>query len=297
MRSCPQVARVEKLIMTWGLARLPTGGSEQVQIIGFDPWKATGPLTDLVSGDILDLKTPRGVVLDESSRRRLGPFQVGDYMEVTGRRVKVVGVSQGIHSLTTSPMLFASYATAQEIPSPVLPGQTVFVLAWLKDGADRAQALATLRRIPDVDVHTRGAFSLKTRLYWTFETGMGLGFLMVTFMGLAIGMVMVGQTLYASTMQHQREFATLKAIGAENRMIYGILVRQAASVALAGYAVGLAATHGVARLYGEATDIWVILPAPIQAAMLVLTVLMCMAASLISIRKVMVLDPMIVFKA
>ena len=50
---------------------------------------------------------------------------------------------------------------------------------------------------------------------------------LTVFLGCLVGVVVVAQTLYTSTMEHIREFGTVKAIGGGNRDIYAILGKQA----------------------------------------------------------------------
>ena len=61
-------------------------------------------------------------------------------------------------------------------------------------------------------------------------------------------MVVVAQTLYTSTMEHIKEFATVKAIGGGNAEIYGIIAKQAAIAAVAGFALGAAMAYGLRPL-------------------------------------------------
>ncbi len=55
--------------------------------------------------------------------------------------------------------------------------------------------------------------------------------IMTVFLGCLVGVVVVAQTLYTSTMEHIKEFATVKAIGGGNAEIYGIIAKQAAIAA------------------------------------------------------------------
>ena len=49
-----------------------------------------------------------------------------------------------------------------------------------------------------------------TRFYWLFTTGAGLAVLLAALLGLVVGVVVVAQTIYATTMDHIREYGTLK---------------------------------------------------------------------------------------
>src|SRR5690606_3496210 len=87
------------------------------------------------------------------------------------------------------------------------------VLVKLVEGADREAVKAELAtRLQGVDVYTAEEFSRRTRFYWMFTTGAGLALLVASFVGLIVGFVVVAQTLYATTIDHLREFGTLRAI-------------------------------------------------------------------------------------
>jgi len=142
---------------------------------------------------------------------------------------------------------------------------------------------------------TTAEFSRLTQFYWMFTTGAGLALLIAALMGLVVGIVVVSQTLYATTVDHLAEFGTLRAIGASSRYIYGVITRQAILSALAGYVLGLAASIGIMRAAQDAGPA-ILLPPELAVGMLALTIAMCVGAALISIRKVTRLDPSMVFK-
>ena len=68
---------------------------------------------------------------------------------------------------------------------------------------------------------------------------------MTVFLGCLVGVVVVAQTLYTSTMEHIKEFATVKAIGGGNAEIYAIIAKQAAIAAVVGFALGSAMAYGL----------------------------------------------------
>ena len=87
-------------------------------------------------------------------------------------------------------------------------------------------------------VYTRREWAERSRRYWVESTGLGLNMVMTVFLGCLVGIVVVAQTLYTSTMEHIKEFGTVKAIGGSNRDIYMILAKQSTIAAVAGFALG-----------------------------------------------------------
>jgi len=115
-------------------------------------------------------------------------------------------------------------------------------------------------------------------------------------LGFIIGLVVVSQTIYATTMDNLEEFATLKAIGAPRRFILRVVLTQALLAGAVGCAVGLLATYPLERL---ATGIvpWVYTPWWLPIIALLPTLLMCVLASIVSIRVALHVDPAKVFRA
>ena len=118
---------------------------------------------------------------------------------------------------------------------------------------------------------------------------------LTVFLGVLVGVVVVALTLYTSTMEHLKEFGTVKAIGGSNADIYRILAEQSVIAAVLGFAVGgalaLAAGPGMAK-----AGLKLIITPDFGVTVLVGTVLLCLAASLVSFRKVAALDPALVFR-
>jgi putative ABC transport system permease protein len=295
VKEVPGVAWADRLILSWANLKKKDGGSENIELIGFNPETGVGGPWSLRQGSIQALKGGRGIIVDESAFPKLGVMRIGDYVEVNEKRVKVVGITNGIRGFTTAPYVFTTYRTAQEL-DPWVSDRTVFILARVAPGYDADAVVRTLRQIRDVDVFRSEAYSWKTRLYWTLETGIGVGFGLTALMAIVVGMVIVSQTVYTATVEHLRDFGTLKAIGATNTQVYGIIVKQALINAALGYVAGLAITLATTRFI-ELTGLTVVIPAELMAAVFVLTVMMCLSASIISVRKALNVDPLVVFRA
>ena len=170
------VLGVKKFILVWSLMKLSGGGSENVEIVGFDPETGIGGPWEMVAGEARDVKYPKGVIVDESSFAKLGKAAVGDDREIYGSRVRVVGICKGAKRITTAPILFTSYKTAQEL-NPWMAGKTVFLLVKIKPGADVGAVQKRLRTVMNLeDVYTQADFAWATKKYWTLSTGIGLGF-------------------------------------------------------------------------------------------------------------------------
>jgi putative ABC transport system permease protein len=133
-------------------------------------------------------------------------------------------------------------------------------------------------------------------MYWIFRTGAGFAIGLSTLLGFVVGTVIVGQTIYSSTIDRLKEFGTLKAIGASNGHLYRLIFAQALIYAGAGYVLGMVASAGVARLARHVGSP-ILVTTALVSGMLLVTVAMCLLASFLSIFRITRLEPAVVFKA
>ncbi len=61
-------------------------------------------------------------------------------------------------------------------------------------------------------------------------------------------MLVVGLIIYTSTIERQREYGVLKAIGARNRILYRVVTIQAGLVAIVGSMIGIGLALAAAQL-------------------------------------------------
>src|SRR5262249_8528837 len=143
---------------------------------------------------------------------------------------------------------------------PNLKGKTAYMLIKVAPGADVATVADDVRRaLPHNDVYTKAAWAKRTRDYWIVNTGLGFNMFLTVFLGCLAGVVVVAQPLYTSTMEHLKEFGTVKAIGGSNRDIYKMLARQATLSAAAGYVLGLIPALSLGPVVAKA-DLKLIIP-------------------------------------
>jgi putative ABC transport system permease protein len=297
VRGLPQIAWARDIILVWGFLKLDDGALEQVEVVGFDPDTGTGGPWAMIRGDLADVKGGRFMILDESAKTRLGSLSVGSIWELNETQVRLVGLSKGVRTFTTAPMVFTSSRLADRFASaPGQPQQTTFIAAKVRNGEPAAEAVATLRQmLPNNDVYTTAGFVWLTVVYWTIQTGMGMALFLTALLGLIVGGAIVGQTVYANTMEHIQEFGTLKAIGATSGDLYRAVYVQAGVSALSGFLLGsillLAAHPGL-----DALGVTMYVSPALFGGVLMALIAICCAASYFSIGVIRNLDPVIVFR-
>lgn len=295
VRGVAGVERADNLLVQFMNIQLPSGAEEGCLVYALEDFGAWNLPWSVGEGDARDLRRGAFMLMDRSAERRFGPFQVGEYREILGRRFKIIGTTRGAASFTTAPIVFMDYRRAQEL-SDVVHGRTSYVLVKTAPGADVQRVAAELRRVaPYNDVYTRDEWARRSRSYWVVSTGLGMNMGLTVFLGVLVGIVVVAQTLYTSAVEHIKEFGTVKAIGGSNWDIYRILGEQAVIAAVVGFALGAAMSFGLRplldRLY---LTMWV--SPGFMALVFAGTLLMCLGAAMLSFRRVAGIDPALVFR-
>jgi putative ABC transport system permease protein len=133
--------------------------------------------------------------------------------------------------------------------------------------------------------------------YYLGHTGIPINFGTTVILAFLVGCAIAGQTFYLFTVENLKQFGTLKAMGMSDRQVVGMILIQALVVAGIGYGLGV----GLATIYGivaqeEMPLLAFFLPWQVLVITGVAVVLIALVSSLLSIRRVIVVEPAIVFQ-
>ena len=287
-------------------ARLEDGNFRTVILFGLDDATLVGAPQEMIAGKIGDLRRPDAVLVDKAGYEYLWPdevdsiktegYKLGKVFEMNDHRCVLVGVCKASAPFTTLPVLYTAYSqTTFYVPRE--RDTMSFVLVKPEDGRDPQEVCRRIEAQTGRMALTRDQFFWKTIAYFLSSTGIPVNFGITIFLGFFVGVAIAGQTFYLFTVENLRQFGSLKAMGLSNVRIVGMILLQALVVGVIGYALGV----GLTAIYFFATNqrtqlaglnmIWEIM-AGTGAAVLFIVVL----ASLVSIRKVLVLEPAVVFR-
>lgn len=331
----PGVERAEALIVRGGIWRHRLGEIAPVRVLGFDPKGQLFAPINITQGSLSALEQPYTVIVDTTNSNSLNVRRIGDIAEVSSLPAKVVGLTHGNRSIASNPFMFTSLESANAYANSgqtanlscklqsgstdlqctntyLNQGQTsnaapkklaasdliTYVLIRAKPGEDLQvlkQKLETV--LPTTRAYTRAELAKKTQAFWQGRTGIGFLLGLGAGVGVIVGVIIVAQILYSSVSDHIKEFGTLKAMGASDWILYGVIVEQALWMSILGYLPGMALCFGVGA-WAFATQGIVILITPVTAiAVFGITILMCVGSAIFAIQKVTRVDPAIVFKA
>ncbi len=259
-----------------------------VYLVGFQPSTGGGPW-ELVSGS----GTPRGdeVVVDRGFAS-IAKIAVGDTISLFGHGLRVVGISAGTNAAGDF-FLFAPLDLAQRVAGT----QTVsYGLVHLDAGAASAQVAATINQIPGLEALPRTTVASNDQATITSSFGQPVEILAIV--ALLAGVLIAGIVLYTATVEHTRDYAVLKALGAGRLVLYGSALLQSVVLSVCGVLLGWGLAAGVAAALNAwypviASNLDLDLVAELAAVIIAVNLL----ASLIPVRHVQRIDPQEVFKA
>jgi putative ABC transport system permease protein len=290
LASQPEVERCEVYLQGFAYWSKPHGGRELCMVIGSRlNAHALGKVKELTPEHCSLLTEPGTCVVDESDLDRLGIKGVGEMAEISGMRVRVVGLTHGLRSLA-GPYVFCSIATAR--PRLRLhPDQITYVLARCHRHEDAPAVVARIRdTYSNVSVFTSSEFSTRSRVHWLTKTKAGFALGYAAALGLLVGMVVTSQTLYAATAASLREFAVLRALGIPRWRMKLMVMAQAFWIGIIGISLAMPCFYGLAQL-AERFNVPVERPWWLLASAASVTLGMALVSGLSALRSLRQVEP------
>jgi putative ABC transport system permease protein len=291
------VERAEKQIVSLGAqSKKPDGSDEGVTLVGSDLDGAMGGAWNVVEGDLKDLEKPDAIFVDKLyAEQKLGVKEIGQVIEINKRRARVAGFTKGIRIFTSQPAVFTSFKNAQSFLN-MREDETLYIVVKAKAGKDLTELKKEIgAKLENVEVLTRPELVFRQGKYWVIGTGAGITVLVAAALAIIVGVIIVAQTIYSATVDHIREYGTLKAMGATNFYLYKIIITQSVVSGLIAYVIGIAVSLVISRISYEGT-LAIIVNWQLILALFVLTIVMCCGSSIVAIRKATTIDPAMVFK-
>ncbi len=285
-------------------ARLANGNFQTCNVIGLDDATLIGGPPEMLEGRLEDLRRSDAVIVDkDGALEKLGvpgpdgkpvPLKVGDTLELNDRRAIVVGIAKTTRTFQSQPVVYTTYSRAMTY-APRERKLLSFILVKARPGQDLSLLTERIRRSTNLEAYTQKGFQKLTYDYFMKNTGIPINFGISVTLGFIVGAAIAGQTFYSFTMENLRQFGVLKAMGASNLTLLRMILLQATLVGAIGYGLGV----GLTSLFGWAMRN-TILAFKFPWQLLVFSglgvMLICIFAALISIRKVIALEPAVVFK-
>ena len=299
-------------------ARLENGVFQSCNVIGLDDATLIGgpplmlPDSAGAKGTLADLRRSEAVIVDEvGATGKLAripldsfgnpisgaapiPLKIGDTLELNDHRAVVVGICQNTRTFQSQPVVYTTYTRALTIAPPQRKLLS-FVLVKAGPGVNAEDLCKKITATTGLGAYTRDQFIWTTVMYFMKYTGIPINFGISVVLVFIVGTAIAGQTFYNFTLDNLKHFGALKAMGAGNGLLLRMIILQALMVGLIGYGIGV----GLASGFGWATrhtELAFRLPWQLLIISAGAVTVICVMSSLVSISKVMRLEPAIVFK-
>jgi putative ABC transport system permease protein len=285
-------------------ARTPEGNFQNCMMVGIDDSTLIGGPGKMLAGKLSDLRRADGIIADIDGAKKFlaqtnpdgtkRPLQVGDVLEINDKRAVVVGISQTNLTFQRQPLLYTTYSRAMAY-SPAERLKLSFILAGIQQGADVQTVKNNITKHTGLEARTKEEFQKMTLNYVMENTGIPINFGTSVLLGFLVGAAIAGQMFFSFTHDNIKQFGALKAMGLSNWRLVKMIMFQGLFVGATGWGLGV----GLAALFGYSTSgsvlafsmVWQILALSAAGVTIIIII-----AALISIRKVVKLEPAIVFK-
>jgi putative ABC transport system permease protein len=299
VRSVPGVEWAVPMFRGQPRAKTLDGKFRVVILLGLDDATLVGAPRKMLLGSADDLRQPDAAIIDEAGYRFFfpaGPLELGKTLEMNDHRVRIVGICNASAPFTNFPVVFTRYSQALNYVGRER-NLLSFVLAQPEPGVSNAELSRRIQSATGLKALTSAQFGWATIVYYLKHTGIPVNFGLTVAVALIVGTVVAGQTFYIFTIENLKQFGALKAIGVSDRRIVGMILLQAIVVGAVGYSIGMgmAATFFALFVHQMATR-GIVLLWQVMAGDAAVVIFIVVVASLMSIRKVLVLEPAVVFR-
>jgi putative ABC transport system permease protein len=305
VRGVPGVAEAYPLVQASATLRGTTPGTDArrssvAAFLGIDDARLIGINPRFVVGQPEDLRQPDAIAIDQLGFSRLWPGEplaVGKTLEVNDRRAVVVAITDALPGFAAPVIVYTRLSQALAY-TPGGRNRLSFVLVREAPGEDPAELARRISAQTGLLALTTPAFQRRSIDFVLANTGIAPSFGVVIALGAVVGILVSGLTFTLFINDNLRQFGVLKAVGASNWTLLGMVLTQAATVAFIGFSIGLWIASGffdgVNQPQSDLKGFWL----PWQVAVMVgaATLAIVLLAAFASIRRVLRLDPAIVFR-
>jgi putative ABC transport system permease protein len=298
VRGVPGVEWAVRLFKGMPVARTSSGRFATAFLIGLDDATLAGAPRKMFMGSWNGLREPDTIIIDKAGYVLLfpgKPFEVGRTLEMNDHKVTIVGISDASAPHVSLPVMHARYSEAVNLLGQERT-QLSFVLARPTPGVRPETLTARITARTGLRARTTDEFMWDCIWYYMANTAIPVNFGITIGVAILVGAVVAGQTFYLFTFENLKQFGALKAIGVTDRRLIAMVLLQALTAGGLGFALGTGLAAMFFEMAGRELAMGGInLPWQSVGVSAVAIFLVVAVSSLLSIRRVLVLEPASVF--
>jgi len=268
-------------------------------LMGLDDATLVGLPRTYLAGDWRALQYPETVAMDEVGFRRFfpgQPYSTGQRLDIGDRTVTIGAVVRVSPPFVNLPVVYARYSDSVRMIGRE-SRQLSFILCEPKPGIAAEELCKRIAAATGLKAETAEQFGWDTIWYYIGNTGIPINFGITITIALLVGALVCGQTFSLFILENLKYFGALKAIGVTTIRIILMIILQALIVLFIGYALGISLTAAFfeftkdnleLRGFRLLPEIMLLTGGLVSAVVLI--------ATMISVRRVAVVEPAIVFR-
>jgi putative ABC transport system permease protein len=233
------------------------------------------------------------VAFDLNSRQIYGKIVPGMSVKIQDGRYTVAGlVSLGPNFAKNGYLIMGDHTLIEGLKKARIDRISLGIIR-IKPGADPEDVGRELAQTMSEDVRIMSPGQLR-RFEIDFSVKatpvgalLGIGLIV----GFLIGVIISYQILFNEITDHLPQFATLKAVGFSKAYMISIVLKEALLLSVLGFFPGFGASLGLYTLIEHTTKIIMDLNPYRVVSVFLLTVLMCVIAGMLAVKKVLKADP------
>ena len=299
VRGVPGIAWAVPLYKGLTRSRLEDGNFQQTILIGLDDATLVGAPPNMILGSLFDLRRPDAVIMDLEGYELLWPGEeprIGKRFEMNDREAEIVGICKSSRTFQTFPVVYTRYSQALGFVPPERKVLS-FVLANVTEGSSVEEVCRRIEQQTGLRAVTGEQFEWITMTYFLQKTGIPFNFGITVALGFIVGTAIAAQTFYLFTIENIKQYGALKAMGAGNFTLLSMILLQALLVSVIGFGLGIGAAAWFGTLANApGSRLAFHMPWEVFVATGVAVAAISMLSSLLSMQRVMVVEPAVVFQ-
>ncbi len=281
------------------VARTNEGKFATTICLGLDDATLTGPPRKMLLGSWERLREPDSVVVDKAGYVLLypgEPLELGRTLELNDHKVTIVGISDPPAPFLSFPVMHTRYSEAVNFVGRERT-ELSYVLVKPQAGVKAEELCKRIEAQTGLRARTSEQFQWDCIRYYLKNTGIPVNFGITITIAVIVGVVVAGQTFYLFTVENLKQFGAIKAIGVTNWRLIGMILLQAFTVGVIGFSLGTGMAGQFFDFFSQKIPTRGLVLMWQSVALTGATIVLVMIlASMLSLRRVLVLEPAVVFR-
>jgi putative ABC transport system permease protein len=299
VRSVEGVAWAVPYFRTTATVKTTQGDIAAVTLVGVDNQSMIGLPQENLPAAMTAIRGRNAAVIDANTAYLVwadGRKPLGEVVEINDNRIAIRGTTKALNNFSGLPTIYMKYTDAIAV-TPPQRNKLSFVLVGAKPGVDPAVLTGRIEAATGLRAQTRAAFAKAGTDFIIENTGIPISFGAAIGLGVLVAIIITALTLAMFIAENQKNFGALKAIGVTNQQLLVMVISQALLVGFIGYGIGIGGTALFLYLGRETPGLSGFRAlGEIVGGTAIAVAVIVVGSALVSVQRVLRMDPAVVFR-